>query len=320
MAKKVKIKKGYVKWAAIIILVVIAALVLWPIAKERFMTQGNLTEITDKSKIAEKGDLLTINYVLKLDNGKIVDTNNAEVAKEAELQTYTKGPFKFILGQSNKIKTFDEAIDGLELGENKTIMLQPLEPVLIFKINMSDSRPRRILHPRIKTFKKAEYAETFQEPALPNNIVSNIDKYPWPFKIMNVTDKYVVTQIQIRPGDSVTIPGLAWKSQAMRLDKRVIEFVQNPQIGLIFDTPYGTAEITNTTMSKIFFDHTPEQGKLLKQRMTSGKKQGMTFNFEVLDIRTDEFVIRRTDYLPQELMNLQVEVLELQKGVKDIPE
>jgi hypothetical protein len=320
MAKKVKIKKEYVKWVAIIIIVIIAAVILWPIAKEKFMTDGNVTEVTDKSKIAELGDLVTVNYVLKLDNGKVVDTNNAELAEEAELKTYQKGPFKFILGQSNKIRTFDEAIKGLEVGENKTIVLRPIEPVLALTINMSDNRPRRILHPRVKPFKKEEYAKIFQEPALPNNIVSNIDKYPWPFKILNVTDKYVVTQIEIRAGDSVTIPGLEWQSQALRMDDKVIEFVQNPKVGLIFDTPYGTAEITNVTMSKIYFKHTPEQGKSLKQRMASGKQQGVTYDFTVLDIREEEFIIRRTNYLPQELMSLQVEVLELQKGVKDIPE
>ncbi len=319
MGKKVKIKKSYIKWALIIAVLIVVAVFLLQLEKIEPEPETNITEIEDRSKIAEMGDLVTINYVLRLDNGKVADTNDEELAKEAELQNYVKGPFKFILGQSNKLKTFDEAIKGLKLGEKKTVMIEPMEPVLAVKINISDSRPRRILYPRTDNLLWKKYNETFSmEPAVINNIISNPEKYPWPLQVMNVTEKYVVTQIMVRPGESFFIPGQEWKSQVMRTSDKVIEFVQNPKIGLVFNTPYGTAEITNVTISSIFFTHTPEQGKEFKQRMGEGKKQGMTFDFEILDIRSKDFVIRRTNYLAQELAHLEVEILEIQKNVKEI--
>jgi len=319
MAKKVKIKKSYIKWALIIAILIVVGVFLLQLDKLEPDTKTNITEIEDKSKIAEKGDLVTIDYVLKLDNGKIVDTNDVELAKEAELQNYIKGPFKFILGQSNKLASFDDAIEGLKLGEKKTIIIKPMEPVLIVKINITDKRPRRILYSRVEILSWKEYNETFpNEPALPNNIISNPDKYPWPLQVMNVTDKHVVAQVMVRPGESFFVPGQEWKSQVMRTSDKVIEFVQNPKIGLVFDTPYGTAEITNTTISNIFFTHTPEQGKEFKQRIGEGTKKGMTFDFEVLDVDDDEFVIRRTNYLAQELAHLEVELTDIQKDVKEL--
>ncbi|MBW3004500.1 FKBP-type peptidyl-prolyl cis-trans isomerase [Candidatus Woesearchaeota archaeon] len=319
MAKQVKIKKSYVKWALIIAIVIVVAVFLLRLEKTAPEPETNITEIEDMSKVAEPGDLVTINYVMKLDNGKVVDTNDAELAEEAGLQTYVKGPFKFIVGQSNKLSSFDKAIEGLKLGEKKTIRIEPIEPVLAVTINVSDSRPRKILYSRVEILSWKDYNETFpNEPAVANNIVSNPEVYPWPLQIMNVTEKYVVTQIMVRPGESFFIPGQEWKSQVMRTSDKVIEFVQNPKIGLIFDTPYGTAEITNVTISDIQFTHTPEQGKIFKQRIGEGKKQGMTFDFEVLDVDDNEFVIRRTNYLAQELAHLEVELVDIQKDVKEL--
>ncbi|MBD3303664.1 hypothetical protein GF343_00825 [Candidatus Woesearchaeota archaeon] len=319
MAKKVKIKKSYIKWALIIVITVVVAVLLLRLERLAPEPETNITEIEDMSKVAELGDLVTINYVMRLDNGKLVDTNDAELAKEAGLENYVKGPFKFILGQSNKLKSFDEAIVGLELGEKKKIIIKPIEPVLAVTINMSDSRPRRILYPRIEMLSLQEYNETFpNEPTVVNNIVSNPEIYPWPLQIINITDKRVITQIMVRPGESFFIPGQEWKSQVMRTSDKVVEFVQNPKEGLIFDTPYGTAEITNVTISNINFAHTPVQGKEFMQRMGEGKKQGMTFDFVVLDVDEEEFVIRRTNYLAQELANLEVELIDIQKDVKEL--
>ncbi|MBW2994227.1 hypothetical protein KY315_02295, partial [Candidatus Woesearchaeota archaeon] len=187
-----------------------------------------------------------------------------------------------------------------------------------FKINITYKKPRRIMYPRIKSYTLAEYESKFQEPAIVNNIISNVDEQPWPLQIINVTEKYVVTQAMVRSGDSFFVPGQEWKSQVLRLSDKIIEFVQDPKIGLVFDTPYGTAEMTNVTISNIFFTHTPVQGKALKQKVTTGKQQGKTFDFEVLDVSEKDFVIRRTNYLAQELANIEVEVLELVKDVKEI--
>ena len=170
MAKKkkkniVKIKKSHIKWALLVAVLIIAAVILWPMATKKAPepAETNLTELADMSKTAELGDLVTINYVLRLDNGKLVDTNNEELAKEAGLQNYVKGPFKFILGQSNKLPTFDKAVEGLTLGEKKTIMIKPVEPVLVFSINITDKKPRRILFPRVKNYPLAEIRVRFSQ-------------------------------------------------------------------------------------------------------------------------------------------------------------
>lgn len=323
MGKTVKIKKSHIKLALILAIAVIAAIIVLQLDKpgqeKKPEQEPVITELKDTSKIAEPGDLVTINYVLRLDNGKIVDTNDPELAKEAELTTYVKGPFKFIIGQSNKIATFDKAIEGMKAGEKKTVIIKPIEPVLSLKINRTEHKPRRMLYSRIKTFTFQKYNETFPgEPMKAGNMLSNPDKYPWPLQITNITEKYVVTQIMTNAGASFTVPEQEWKSQVLRISDRVIELVQNPKIGQIFQTPYGQAEIINVTISSILFTHAPEQGKTFQQKITDGQQAGYQFDFEVLDIDEQEFTIRRINYLPQELMNLEAEILELVKDVKEL--
>ena len=73
-----------------------------------------VNETTAKESGVQFGDLISVNFKLYLENGTLVDTNNPELAAKNNLKDYVKGPYKFILGQSGKVKGFDDAIDGLD--------------------------------------------------------------------------------------------------------------------------------------------------------------------------------------------------------------
>ncbi|KAF8322102.1 peptidyl-prolyl cis-trans isomerase, partial [Clavulina sp. PMI_390] len=62
---------------------------------------------------AKKGKTLSMRYILKLGNGKIVDKN-------------TSGkPFKFTLGAGEVIKGWDEGLVGMKVGAERMLEIPP---------------------------------------------------------------------------------------------------------------------------------------------------------------------------------------------------
>jgi len=77
---------------------------------------------------AAKGDFLLVDYVLKVkDTGEIIDTTMEEKAKEAGVykpeQIYE--PKLVILGEGWLIKGMEEALEGMEEGQEKEIEIPP---------------------------------------------------------------------------------------------------------------------------------------------------------------------------------------------------
>jgi FKBP-type peptidyl-prolyl cis-trans isomerase 2 len=329
MAKKLKIKKSWVKWILVIAILVIVGLLYIPTLdkKEKIEEPVAPVIVPQLEAGAQFGDLMKINYVLSFENGTVVDTNNETLAKKYGIGTYTKGTYIFILGQSGKllgqngaVKAFDEAIKGLEVGDKKTLAIKPSEKVIAYKINISNKEQRRATVPALQRFSIAKFNETFSQQPVVGKIVSNSKKYPWPYKVLNVTENSAYAQIIIKNGDEVVIPGTEWKSMALDVGEKVIVFVQNPEIGQVIKTDYGTAIVTNLSRGYILFEHKPELGKASKQTIAAQREGGPVYDFVVWQIDEGSFIIRRANYLLQEKLKLDVEVLDITEDVKEIKE
>jgi FKBP-type peptidyl-prolyl cis-trans isomerase 2 len=68
-----------------------------------------------EEKKVEVGDNVKVNYTGKLEDGEIFDSSEG------------REPLKFVAGQGQMIKGFDEAVIGMKKGEKKTITLAPEE-------------------------------------------------------------------------------------------------------------------------------------------------------------------------------------------------
>jgi FKBP-type peptidyl-prolyl cis-trans isomerase 2 len=66
-----------------------------------------------ESRTARSGDTVLVHYTGKLDNGEQFDSS-----RERE-------PFAFKVGAGQVISGFEQAIDGLEVGESRTIRIEP---------------------------------------------------------------------------------------------------------------------------------------------------------------------------------------------------
>ena len=63
--------------------------------------------------VAKKGDTVKVHYTGRLENGEIFDSSDG------------KTPLNFIIGQREVIKGFDEAVEGMIVGEEKTVTIEP---------------------------------------------------------------------------------------------------------------------------------------------------------------------------------------------------
>ncbi len=73
------------------------------------------------------GDKVKVSYIGMLEDGKIFDTSYEDVAKEAGIfypeRSYE--PIEFVVGSGEVIAGLDEAVVGMELGEEKEVKIPP---------------------------------------------------------------------------------------------------------------------------------------------------------------------------------------------------
>ena len=63
----------------------------------------------EDKKTAKKGDKVKVNYTGKFDDGTVFDSSLG------------RGPLEFTLGRRQVIKGFEDAVDGMETGQKKTV-------------------------------------------------------------------------------------------------------------------------------------------------------------------------------------------------------
>ncbi len=74
----------------------------------------------------KKGDSVKVDYMGSLDDGSVFDTSIEEEAKKAGLPLRPSyEPLEFVVGAGQMIKGFDDAVIGMEEGDEKTVHLEP---------------------------------------------------------------------------------------------------------------------------------------------------------------------------------------------------
>ncbi len=77
-------------------------------------------------KGAKKGDTVSVDYLGKLEDGKVFDTSIEAEAKKAGIPLRPEyEPLQFKVGAGQMIAGFDETVVGMEVGDEKTVTLAP---------------------------------------------------------------------------------------------------------------------------------------------------------------------------------------------------
>ncbi len=309
------------KWILIIFLILIVA-GIFIFIRSRSPT-GALTSITTYTQgdeevvdpdTAKIGDLVRINYVLRLEeDNSVVDTNNAELAEEFGVKNYVKGPFTFILGKSGKVKGFDEAILEMKPGESKTATIPPSEPLTAYTLDIVQKTKRNKIIPRQQVFPLSRYKEFFKRNPVVGDVVYN-PLFPWLYRVLEFSENSVLTEIIIKVGDEIVLSGTDWSSVVLQVTDRTITFRQNPEEGQIINSKFGTAVISLEDRGYISIRYDPKVGTVLNYETESDIHVfTITSLFEITEVSDAKFVIEKIDNLAERALILEVEVLEVEK-------
>ncbi|MEM4247372.1 MAG: FKBP-type peptidyl-prolyl cis-trans isomerase, partial [Candidatus Woesearchaeota archaeon] len=231
MAKKQKRKPLF--WIILILVIIAGTLYYYRTPKEALPPVQNASQPSG----IQMGDLAAIDYVLMLQNGTVVDTNNEALAKEYGISTYTKGHYKLVVGQSGKIKGFDDAIIGMEPGKNYTRIIPPSEPVLSYKVNRTRIVSRNQPLPRFQPFPLSAFEKLFGKKPVLNDVVLN-PTMPWPYKVINITETHAICDPVVKEGKSYKLPSLEWNSTLLVITYNDLLFRHNPVDGQVIHTEF----------------------------------------------------------------------------------
>lgn len=109
--------------AVIICLALVGLLIFISIRnKTNMTTDNNVAEntATDSGEVAKVGDVVSMNYTGRLENGTVFDSNVDPKFKHVE-------PFVFNLGAGQVIAGWDKGIVGMKVGEKKTLTIAPAD-------------------------------------------------------------------------------------------------------------------------------------------------------------------------------------------------
>ena len=102
------------------------------------------------AETAEAGDTVSVYYTLTLEDGTVRESNVG------------KTPLEFVVGSGQMISGFDKAVNGMAVGETKTVTLSPAEAYGEITDDMIQEIPAAEL--------EAKRCEFLNEPAPPQGL------------------------------------------------------------------------------------------------------------------------------------------------------
>ncbi len=272
----------------------------------------------DLSNTAQKGDLASVNFIMRLENLTIVDTNNADLAKEHNLVNYIKGPFAFIIGQSGKIPGFDQAIIGMKVGEKRDSVIVPSENEIVLTLDKMQGMKRSVQLPLKRVFKLSAFQNLFGKPPAVGNVVFN-PKFSFRYQVLEVSNSSVLTRAVVTEGKEYQLEGLPWKSKLLSTLKKedIGMFMHVPEINKTFESEFGPARVVEAIGSKIIVEYNPQLNAIINKSIDI---QGLPIaqKFQVISMDNETFTIKRYGVLTDKKLLLSVELLNLTKDVKEI--
>jgi len=278
--------------------------------------QVNETIYNDTSVKAEFGDLVSINFILTLDNGTVADANNEELAKKHNFRTYIKGPFKFILGQSGKIPGFDEAVVGMQEGERKEKVIEPSEEEIILKLDKQQVMKRFVTIPRLQAFPRTRYESLFGKPPVIGDVVKT-ENIPFTYQIVNMTNKSVIGKMLLKKDEKYRLSNTEWDSKVIVVAEQDAMFAQIPEENQTIETPFGIAKVT-TEGSRLYVNHEPQLNKIFNRSIEIGPGFSMPILFRVIEVGNESFTIKRYGALTDKYLGFDIEMLSIIKNVKQV--
>ncbi len=189
---------------------------------------------TNQQKTAKNGDNISVDYVGRIEGGKIFDTSIESVAKQNDV--YNQGrkyqPLNFIVGKGQVIKGFDEGVIGMKVGDTKTITIPsekgygPIDPSKISTYPIIQSFPATTTIFSVFEIPAGQFNTVFG----PNHSVG--DNVKIPNSNVNLTIKSIGTNVSLAynlaVGDKIYQKGAPWNETVVSIDDKNIKIRADP--------------------------------------------------------------------------------------------
>ncbi|MCZ7381862.1 MAG: FKBP-type peptidyl-prolyl cis-trans isomerase [Candidatus Methanoperedens sp.] len=210
------------------------------------------------------GDNISVNYIGRLPDGKVFDTNIETVAKENNLfnaqRTYT--PFQFVVGHKQVIKGFDEGVIGMKVGDSITLTIPPekaypLKPDLIRVVPIVQDFPANDTLPKMFNISIGEFNQYFGT----NHTIGNTVKIP--DTNINITIKNITSEVSLaydlKVGDNVWEARAPWNETVIKIDDKNITLRPNVTTNMIIKIPsaFWNTTVIGINSTRITLRHNP---------------------------------------------------------------
>ena len=273
------------------------------------VTVENITE-------SSFGDMVTIDFVLTLEDGTVVDTNNPELAKEYGVMNYVKGPYTFILGQSGKVPGFDDALTGMKEGEHRESIIEPSEPEVKLVVNKTRILERFITINKKQPFPLKAFETHFKKQPIIGDVVFS-ETFAFKYQVLNITNTSVIAEMIVKEGETYTLENTEWESKVAKVANDDVMFYQMPEENQTLQTPFGSATV-NLSKSRIYLTFEPELNRVFNKSIELGGGFTIPQAFQVVEIHDDYFIIKRYGLLTDKSLKLVADMRAITKGVKEV--
>ncbi|MDO8660828.1 MAG: hypothetical protein Q7K43_02980 [Candidatus Woesearchaeota archaeon] len=254
---------------------------------------------------ATEGDLAEIEYTIRLADGSVYATTNAELATQSNVSVFVHDSFKYLVGDNNEYP-LDTVVLGMKKRQkiSKDYTPVPLPPTQT--VPRTKSIDRIISIPQKPILPLQMFTSLFGN-ALANDEVQNQDYFPWTYKVINVTEKGIKVEALAFAGQTYSLPGLPWSAYLTDITAGKMYLRQDAQPGQHLNTYLGDTEVVNVSEKHIIVQRNPVVDSLIETA------QG---TYYVVNVTEQDIYIRpaRT-FLEETNFTIELELVDLQKSV-----
>ncbi len=184
----------------------------------------------NQQKTVKNGDNISVDYVGRIEGGKVFDTSIESVARQDDV--YNQGrkyqPLNFTVGKGQVIKGFDEGVVGMKVGDTKTITIPqekgygPIDPSKISTYPIIQSFPAMTTISSVLEIPAGQFKTIFGLNHSVGDIVritnSNVN-----LTVKNISTTNVSLAYNLGVGDKIYQKGAPWNETVVSIDDKNIK-------------------------------------------------------------------------------------------------
>ena len=259
--------------AGALIIVVVAVAFMYSSQQQKTDTTPEAPQTTTPTTpknpdLAEEYDIVTVDYVGRYLNDTVFDTSIGEIAEENNIVNPVRqyGPLTFTLGYGGLIPGFEEAVEGMKIGEENDVTIPPEKAFGYQSDELIQEIERKQASPMVQNVSMDKFmTDIGLEPyvglefTVPNRTAYELT---WPMTVLTVYNDTITFRYE--RGDNTTIKTVFGNALVYNEEEEIIIEI-HAEKGDEIVTLAGPAKIidVNEENMTVDFNH-PLAGKTLK--------------------------------------------------------